>query len=368
MSKPNSIFCHVPFVRAFVLPNGEFRDCCATTPPIVSKNYDFNNWWYHNNYLQKFRKHLVITEDFPTRCQSCSISEQSSGHSFRLAINKIPANEKLQYPKEWSIMFGNTCNLSCWHCSEHFSSRIESDKKKIAILASNFISPNVSFESNWPALKKNIIKSFDYHDVVTLSLLGGEPTYNKYAIELLQFLYENGYSHRTRLEITTNGTKLKKLDSILNEKNWNYIYIAISIDAVGPKAEWIRYGCKWQIVDSNIDYAIKNADYVELHLSVSVLNIIDLPVVYDYCRSKNLRLIINYLTDPSFFSLEAWDGPTIDLNKNDFVTRGLSEYYDLLGSSPKEGSYQQAKQYIKSLNQVRSLPTYIDPIISLMLC
>jgi len=356
-------FCHGPFIRAFVLPNGLYRDCCATVPALLSQDYDFDQWWFNNNNFNKLRKKLLNTQSFPAQCSTCRISEQASNTSFRLSLNKIPITKELAYPKEWSIMFGNICNLACWHCSEDFSSRIENDKLKINVLPENFKSPAAEFELRWPALKNKILQSYEHHNIVTLSLLGGEPTYNKIVIDFLIFLYENNLSNRTRLEITTNGTRSSKLSSILTKENWNYIYVAISIDAVGAKAEWLRYGCNWNEIDRNIDYYIEKTNYVELHSTVSILNIFDLPDLSDYSKNKKVNLIVNYLKSPSYLALEHYDGPAVELNEKAFLDNGYIDYYHLLGTNPITGSYDQAKLYIKSFESVRNLNVSFDPMI-----
>jgi len=360
-------FCHGPFVRAFVTPNGFYRNCCATTPMIISQDVNFDTWWFDNNNFNNFRQKLIDQQSFLPDCSSCHIAEKTTNNSFRTALNKIPIKNKLEYPKEWSVMFGSVCNLACWHCSEQYSTRIESDKKRIGILSKNYKSPGKELDLRWPSFREKILESYNYHDIVTLSLLGGEPTYNKTVVDLLLLLNDNNLSKRTRLEIVTNGTKPGKLISILHQNNWNYVYIAVSIDAVGPKAEWLRYGCNWNEVDSTISYYKEHADYAELHSTVSILNIIDLPNLYTYSKDKKLKLIINYLKDPVFLSLENYDGPKIELDKDDFFANGLGEYYDLLGSKPVSGSFQQAKEYVTSLSKVRETNWKFDSVISTLM-
>jgi MoaA/NifB/PqqE/SkfB family radical SAM enzyme len=346
MTKP---FCAIPFVRAFVLSNGIYRNCCAAEPQINSKSTDFVHWWSQDQQFMDFKEKLQDTL-FPTECQSCAIQEQT-GASMRTNANQLNPKINPVYPREWSIMFGNTCNLSCWTCNEHWSSTIESHKRTLKILPSNYTSPNNDFENSWPNLRENILKSYDHHEDVTINILGGEPTYNPIVVEFLNWLLQNEYASRTRLEITTNGTKNKKLTAILNRNYWKYIYVAVSVDAVGERAEWIRYGSRWQDVNDSIDYYIEHANYVELHCTLSVLNIQDLPDVVGYANSKNIKVVVIPLQQPSYMSLASWDGAAFELDPSRY--QNLQEYVALIGQNPESGSEQRLNQYIAKFATIR---------------
>jgi len=353
MTKP---FCAIPFARAFVLSNGTYRNCCATDPEIISESTNFVHWWTQDQQLENFRKELA-TENFPAACQSCRIQELS-GESFRTNSNRLNPTINPVYPREWSIMFGNTCNLACWTCNEQWSSTIEAHKKSLKILPVGHQSPNAEFERHWPALHESILKSYDHHADVTLNILGGEPTYNPVVIEFLQWLLDNGYASRTRLEITTNGTKNKKLMQSLDQRHWKYIYVAVSVDAVGERAEWIRYGSRWQDVDSSIDYYIKHTNYVELHCTLSVLNICDLPDVASYANSKNVNMVVIPVQQPDYMSLMSWDGDSFELDPVRY--QNLQQYVELIGTNPVSGSAQRLKDYIAQFATIRKpQPNYI---------
>lgn len=256
-------------------------------------------------------------------------------------------------------MFGNTCNLGCWTCSEKFSSTIESHKRTLKLLDTNWTSPNQMFDEAWPKLKQQIKKSYDYHDEVVINVLGGEPTYNNTVVEFIEWLLDQGLASRTRLEITTNGTKNHRVMNSLNSQQWRYIYVAVSVDAIGDRAEWIRYGSRWDDVDSSIDYYINNVNYVELHTTVSVLNLQDLPSVARYAQHKNLKLVTIPLLQPSYMSLMSWDGSKFDVDWEEYQQYSLEHYIDLVGTEPIAGSSQQLRDYIEQFRTIRN-PVPID--------
>jgi sulfatase maturation enzyme AslB (radical SAM superfamily) len=338
MNKP---FCVIPFTKAFVLSNGSYRDCCVTSPAVTSNLQDtFDSWW-QGTALSNVRNEMNNAQDHP-RCNACIVQEKIHKSSFRLAVNKeVDTVDNNAYPKGWHIMFGNICNLACWSCSERFSSTIAQHKKQINILPNDFVDPEQSFSAKWPKLKENILKSYDYHSTVNVSLLGGEPVYNKYALEFIENLVSTGRSHATRLEITTNGTILNnKLISLLNKLNWQYISILVSVDAIGTKAEWLRYGSKWEKIKENIDHYRKIANYVEIQTIVSILNINDLPTVINFCQEQNLPHNVSLLKTPEYLDITKWDG---DKSMVDYS----SPYVDMIGISRKVGTKELLKNYIQ---------------------
>ena len=354
-------FCSSPSVRAYVQPNGFYRNCCATTPALVSQTQDFRVWWEEE--LHPFRQELQ-QQRFPASCAGCEQQEQA-GDSYRLALNRANPEINAAHPREWSINFGNVCNLACWTCDEEYSSTIEAHKRKINILPESYQNQNSNFEQAWPALRENIIASYEYHNNVTISILGGEPTYNPLVIEFLAWLAANGYAPRTKLEITTNGTRTNNHFNTVLESPWRYVYIAVSTDATGIHAEWLRYGCRWADVAENIRHYRNRADYVELHCTLSVLNLEALPDLHDFAKTVNTQLVIMPLQNPSHMSLAAWDGEQFVLDASAFEQRGLDPYLDMLGQHAIKGSRERLVSYLDLLGKNR--PSQLKTVAGILL-
>ena len=339
-------FCTVPSVRGFVLPDGSFRDCCATTPYVRESNKDFKTWWLEDSRLNDLRGQLRGTT-FPPQCRACELQEQGGKDSFRLAVNRAHAIVDARHPAEWSIHFGNVCNLACWTCSEDFSSTIESHKRQEGLLQQGWVGPNMAFAERWPSLLENILLSYDHHHIVTLSILGGEPTYNPIVAQFLLGLIGQGLGARTKLEITTNGTKTNpRLAGILDSKHWHYISIFVSIDALGSKAEWLRYGSDWKDVDANTRLYASTAHHVEIHTTLSMLNLDDLCSLHDYAQELGVTHTIIPLTMPSYLSITAYDGSWSCSDPDAYRSRGLDRYLDMVSSQPKPGSVQRMRDHI----------------------
>lgn len=348
--------CSVPFVRAFFFAPGAYRSCCSTTHTIAGPaGQPFQEWWTSDT-LNEFRDKLRATT-LPPECKKCHNQELQSGRSFRTEVNKtaIDIVDPLSVPNSWNIAFGNICNLSCWTCSELFSSTIAQHKKTLKILPEGFVDPEEKFQAVWPNLQASILESYRHHEIITITILGGEPIYNKTVIEFLNMLVETGLSKKTRIEITTNGSKLNhRLMQMFDSTNWNYLCVFVSVDAIGLKSEWLRYGSSWQDVESSIRYYQHRANYFEIHTVLSILNINDLPTLYDYCADNKIPQVISLLTNPDYMSIQQHNRNLVTVDKTEFYQRNLSNYYELVGSDFNDTAQSKLSEYINKFNTIRN--------------
>lgn len=347
--------CAVPIVQAFINNSGGFRNCCVTRPTIESKpEENFDDWW-NGSILTGFRESLTSNR-LPNECKACYTQESINGRSLRTVINETVDinNLKLGSPSRWHIMFGNICNLACWSCGPKFSSVIENHYIKVGMLE-NFISPQQNFENKWPSLKNQILKSYEEHEFISITLGGGEPFYNKDVYDFLLLLKEKNLSSRTKLEFNTNATQYNaRLVEVLENTEWNGIVIRLSIDAIGKKAEWLRYGSKWNIIEKNIPHYIAIANYIEVACSLTVLNIKDLPDLKKYCETMNLKLRVNPIITPAFMSLINWDHDPAELVSREFLEKyNFHEFYDLIGKNSIPGSKEKLRNYIMKFKGIR---------------
>ena len=363
------IYCAVPFKVGFTNSNFGFRNCCSAHPQINSlPTSNFETWW-KSPELEKFRQEFG-KESFPAACQGCKLSEKVSGSSFRTVVNKEygELSSNLQWPQTWNIMFGNKCNLGCWICNENSSSLIENQKKKAGLLPNDYVSTQQLYKDRWKTLKNEILKSYEFHPYVRLTIRGGEPLYNKDVIGFLNELIDKGLSNRTKLEFHTNATILSPaIKTIINSKNWNYTIVLLSLDAVGKKAEWLRYGCNWQQIIKNVEVFKEIVDYVQVNCTLSILNIMDLPALKHFCQQQNIKLSTYTLQDPEFLSLEHWPHSPDDLVDKQLLTEtGFGEYYNLIGISPDPEAPNKLKKYIKSFKNLRIPLSKFDPELAKM--
>jgi len=307
----------------------------------------------NSKQLNDFRDELT-THQWPDACLSCKLQEQERDFSFRIAVNKEDSNNvDYTWPRAWNIKFGNVCNLGCWTCNEGNSSVIFQHKKQSGIPLLINYDPGQTFLDHWPQLEKDILKSYKHHKIVTLTLLGGEPLYNKTVIDFLQKLIQLDLAKRTKLEITTNGTvSPDKLFDQTAVETWNYICIFVSLDATGKFVEWLRYGANWDQIQKNIQSFKQVANYVEIHSVLSVLNINYLYELDEYAKSQSLKLNVSTISRPNFMTLAHWDQPVESLLVRKTYPK-YQIYYNLIGSKSTPGSGKKLINYIRSFSKVR---------------
>jgi organic radical activating enzyme len=355
-----SKICAIPFIEAFTNDRGGFRNCCDTDPQLHSQPGETMIQWWTGPAMQNFR--AKFGDALPTDCHRCELQERVQGRSFRTAVNKTVDVDNLTvtWPSRWNIIFGNICNLACWTCSEYASSVIEQHKRTIGILPENFVNPQDQFEKNWPALKHSILSSYDHHSEVTLTILGGEPLYNPIVLDFLGELIKMGYSQRTKLEFHTNVTRYTaKVDRLLSKGNWQYVCAFLSLDAVGAKAEWLRYGSNWDSIVTNVAKFKQAADYVEVQCILSVLNIGDLPALHDFCQQQDIPLKLMTLADPTHMSLISWSGSEL-ISRSALSELGYEQYYDVIGTRPDPDAVNKIRRYIQQFDAVRKSLRSVD--------
>ena len=362
-----TIQCAVPFVTGFNRAAGGFRNCCMTDPPVESQpNQTWQDWW-NGQQLSDFRQRLT-KDTLPDDCRACQLQETLHHSSFRTAVNQTVDLHRLepQHPRNWNVIFGNVCNLACWTCNENGSSVIESHKRRLNILPKTFESPQARFDRSWPDLETNIMASYDHHDTVGLTILGGEPLYNVTVLGFLESLIQRDLAKRTRLEFHTNATQINpRVEKVMSKGQWQYVSIFLSLDAVGPKAEWLRYGCQWSKIEHNIPVFRSLCDHIEVQCTVSILNVRDLPSLKTFCAGYDLPLVTHALARPEYMCLANWDqDPASLVSVDDLAAAGFSHYFAEIGQRSSPGTRDQLVDYIRGYDAIRSPLVDHDPVLA----
>ena len=362
--------CSVPWTEIYTRNTGHMIECCGTKPNIKAKlGQSIDDWWTSKE-LQEFRKKLM-GDKLPNACYTCTMAELVDGKSLRTETNKQVnlQTSELKYPSRWSVTFGSVCNLGCFICEEYSSTVIENHKRKLQMLPIGFVSPQQTFKQQWPRLEKSILKSYDHHDTVNINIMGGEPLYNKDVIAFLEKLVSLGLSKRTKLEFHTNATQSSaRIQKILGDykvyKTWKHISMFLSLDTVGKKAEWLRWGCDWNKIEQNVTMFKKFGVWLEVHCTISILNVGDVTDMKDWCDSIGLPVAYNIIDNPEFMTLEHWPGdPDLLCDRKKMAQYSLAHYYDRIGTKKDSDAPMKLKQYVEKLSTLRkSLRLYDEKL------
>ena len=110
-------------------------------------------------------------------------------------------------------------------------------------------------------------------------------------------------------------TKLNYNNNNLVEywKQFKQVVLGMSLDGMGERAEYIRNGIKWNVIEQNIrtiaEISRENRN-ISQHISptVSIMNVYTLPEMHKYFVENSLipsinSIVLNILLSPSYFEL-----------------------------------------------------------------
>lgn len=316
--KDSKTFCMYPWIHLHAYPTGEAYPCChAEMKPGIVGNCHTNTLEeiWRDTPMQQLRKDMLSETPNPA-CQRCYEQEESGFFSGRKSANKHHGHniKKLKdNPFEmtyWDIRFSNLCNLSCRSCGHIFSSSWYADQAKLA-------------GSDWKARNKvlnyagrtdtdmweQLIPHLDY--VEQIYFAGGEPLMMTEHYNILDELERRG-RFDVRLIYNTNFTHVKLKDRTVFDywKRFKSVAVGASLDAMGPRAEYIRKGTDWDTVERNREQMLETCPTVDFYISptLSIMNALHLPdfhkdwVSRGYIKPQDLN--INVLQDPDHLRID----------------------------------------------------------------
>lgn len=202
-------------------------------------------------------------------------------------------------PKLLSIKNGNVCNAKCRTCHPGDSSRWIADAKKLFSMTQQATYKINVKEVNWDdsqieeifALTKNLTR---------LELFGGEPTYNKKVIAILNRMVESGTSKNISLYINTNGS-VNIIEKIPGLYQFKEIDVGISIDGTGDQFEYIRHGVKYSQLVSNVQ---QWQQYFETHnIPSTITSITTVGILNVYYLREIKKAVVDLLGTEPFWNL-----------------------------------------------------------------
>ena len=303
MSKENWKFntiCALPWTHLASNPDGSILPCCyyyrfkKDFGNIDDGNFDE----LYNGELFKELRLSLLNGEKPVECTKCFGREALGRGSMRTRYNatdwaketirEIPkiTNEdgslneiKIKY---WDVRFSNICNMACIMCGSDFSSKWAAE---LGLNKETKVLKNFEKSKTYQFIDDNI------QDVEEIYFAGGEPLIMDEHYYIMDKLVELGKTN-VNLRYNTNMLKMEhKGKSVLDYwKVWKgKLDISPSIDAIGSRAEYIRYGTDWNKVDTNLKTLVDLGFKVEPLVAVGIHNILHLEDLYKYFLSIGIR-------------------------------------------------------------------------------
>lgn len=310
-------FCIYPWIHLHAYPTGEAYPCCHAEmryPVGNCKTQTLAEIW-RDQPLEDLRKDMLAERPNPA-CGRCYEQEAAGFFSGRRSANKHHGHhvKKLNdNPFEmtyWDIRFSNLCNLRCRSCGHIFSSSWYQDQAQMAgpDWAQNNRVMNFAGRTEidmWEQLEPH----FDY--VEQIYFAGGEPLMMDEHYRILEELERRG-RFDVRLIYNTNFTQIRLKDRLVFDywRKFASVAVGASLDAMGARAEYIRKGTDWDVVERNRRQMIEICPGVDFYISptLSILNALHLPdfhrawVDEGLLRAQDLN--VNILQDPAHLRLD----------------------------------------------------------------
>ena len=264
----SKFFCPLPWIHQFIQADG-IKMCCSSGTKLNVTPTEFAD----SDYI-KTVKETIANGDIPLDCQSCVRLENQGYNSTRtLALNDWDYNidtvsNKIEY---LDLRHSNLCNFSCRTCEPAFSSEISRELSEHEELKTyHGITSDIHIENT--LIRSDLITFLP--TVKRINFTGGEPLLIKENINIFEELLASGNTD-CEILITTNSSVInnKILELV---KKFNNVHWTISIDGVGPTAEYVRNGTIWERLQDNIDQILLLGHSVAFNTVLSAYSVLDL--------------------------------------------------------------------------------------------
>lgn len=326
--------CLAPWTHLSVYPNGDTYPCCVydwKTPVGNIGEGKITDVW-NSDSMKNIRLNMLNNEK-NAGCSKCIINEQHGLWSYRKHINEkfqhhfsktLETNQdgsldKINLPY-FDFRFSNLCNMKCRTCGPHFSSKWHEDiDGKPSV---------ISFDNEVIWKEINDLA----HSIEEIYFTGGESLFMPQHYRLLDMLIKRNL--KPKLIYNSNGSKIEWRGKHISEywNHFNEIEFNISIDHIEKKAEYIRHGQKWKTIFSNLCWIrdhMAGKVTIKPNLTVSILNIYDLPEIIEFLYENKLATKY-YLQTTLLFTPEYFNIQTLPSELKTVISTRLNQIPDII--------------------------------------
>lgn len=382
---PESI-CMLPWISIETSPTGTARPCCLAREEINNNDgvkFDLNKdnveTIYHSEYMQNLRRQFRSGEK-PATCKLCW-DEEAAGRTSKRIHSQVRLKE-LYTQVDWAndnpdqlwfldLKLGNICNLKCRICGSWSSSKWAAEELEYMPkgfdrkqhIAYQWLkqgawprNPDTNF---WGNLKK-LLPNIKY-----LEFTGGEPWLIQEHFDLLEFAVTEGYSKNIDIHYNTNGTVMPT-NNIWVWQHFGRVDIAFSVDNIGTKFEYERYGARWDEVNANIATVqnMQKFDFTnittQLCFTVNIQNVYYIDELLKWAETKSFNdIYFNMLHSPDHMSIQqltpAAKDLVIDKLKNTFwTTKNYQREIDNVIKFIELGSGSDGREFLEKMQRTDS--------------
>lgn len=337
-------FCVLPWFGREISFTGIETHCC-----LLPRDYN----------ITEIRKEMQ-EGGRPAACQKCWNLEDQGIKSDRQVKNEAldfyldrdisfiqkDALEQGENIKMLKLLTSFTCNAMCVICGPSASSSWNSLAQKM--------NSHIPIQRYQLVDIENVKKRVDFRNLAALSLIGGEPLYEKKNLELLEYILEQG-NDRIFLSIVTNGSVeiTDKWKRVLGK--FANINFSVSIDGKGEVFEYTRYPLRWNDLEANLKFFKEVTDNVSSNYTVSNLNVLYHRESVEWFLSQKMNFSINPIYKPEFLSPSALPIAVKKHISETFSSLSPEHRLDLSHSEQDEINYAIFREKIKEQDRAKGI-------------
>ena len=280
------------------------------------------------------RKKLISDHENGVRsptCKLCWDQEDANLESTRQKFNKslTDVEDVETQPRVIILKPGNKCNNACRSCNAHTSSMWYKTDYALDDQGKTFKEYLKFFDRHKTAYNNNtqLEKRFaEWEDkIVAWDMFGGEPMIVPMFFNILDQAVANKNVGDKTFHVHTNGMVYK--EGLMDKfSKFKHATMGFSVDAIGIKNDYIRYGSKWENIIGNLNNYVKDSEkYENIQLAIRTTltpwNIYHYDETFDYFQKLGIIPSVTW----------CWDEPWNDVrylpnNIKDAVLEKLSKY------------------------------------------
>lgn len=295
-------FCMFPWIHMNVTPLGNVYPCCSSdyTAPFDNIKGKTLKDVFNGDKMKQLRLDMIAGKK-SNICNFCYKHEETSPFSFRkyslehfgkdfddvvttTQLDGTVPDFKMKY---FDVRFSNICNFKCRTCGSEFSSQWAQEMKQ-----HDWTPPDyriIQHADNSGALLEEIKSQVCHMDLAYFA--GGEPLITDEHYVILEEMIRTGANERITLRYNTNMSnfKYKKYDVMNMWSKFKRVEISASLDHYGERAEYLRHGTDWGIVEENLK-SIRDVDYINFQFNtvLSAFNYATMDEFLGYMIEKDL--------------------------------------------------------------------------------
>lgn len=383
MTVPSTI-CMLPWVSIEASPMGTARPCCLAKEEITDESgnkYSLRDTTlqtiYRSDYMQRLRQQFRRGEQ-PSTCDRCW-EEEAAGRDSKRIHSRVRLKELYQQV-DWNndtpdqlwfidLKLGNICNLKCRICGSWSSSKWATEEMSYlpaGVDKKSHIAYTWLKEGRWPeespdfwANLKALLPNIKYFEFT-----GGEPWLIEEHWDLLRHAVQTGNSRHIDIHYNTNAT----VDPYSTDKSWLWnefgrVDIAFSVDNVGKRFEYERYGADWDQANKIIDdtHFAKAVDTpnitTQLCFTINIQNVYYLDELLAWADTKGFgNIYFNMLHSPNHMSIQYMTAAARELvlsklKTTFWITNQYQQEIDNIIRFIENGSGSDGAEFLRKMQQ-----------------